>query len=155
MRRKALTLTEVLTGLAILSILAGVMTLNSATVGQQTARREAERVAAFLQSHILRANLTRNVLWVTVSNAEAPHSIEVRTGTDFNVPLKTDKLEASDKCFFSTESSKLVYNKSSDTGTYTKIPANASVDIGPQTDGLHCLQIDGANGKTCFVRISK
>ena len=62
MRRKALTLTEVLTGLAILSILAGVMTLNSATVGQQTARREAERVAAFFRAHMLRARLTHDVL---------------------------------------------------------------------------------------------
>ena len=153
MRRKALTLTEVLTGLSILSILAGVMTLNSATVGQQTARREAERVVAFFRSHILRANRTHDVVWFTVDVDETPNSIEAKIGTDQDSPLKTDKLEAREKCSFSTSTKKLVYNKDNQ-GTYNTIPANASVDIDSGTGG-YSLTVNGADGKSCAVRISK
>ncbi len=153
MRRIAMTLTEILIGLSIMSILAGVMTLNSNTIGQQTARREAERVAAFFRTHIHRANMTHDVVWFTVSVAGTPNRIDVQIGDNKTYPLKTDKLEAMEKCSFSPNL-KLVYNKNS-AGQYYTIPADASVDIGPENTAFHCLTVTGADGKTCTVRISK
>ena len=138
-------------GIAIMSILAGVMMLNGNTIGQQTARREADRVAAFFRAHLRRANMTHDVVWFTVT----PNRIDVQIGDDQANPLKTDKLEAREKCSFSApSSSKLVYNKNN-AGAYQTLPADASVDIGPATAGLHCLTVTGADGRTCTVRISK
>ena len=109
MRRMALTLTEVLMGIAIMSILAGVMMLNGNTIGQQTARREADRVAAFFRAHLRRANMTHDVVWFTVNVDNTPNRIDVQIGDDQANPLKTDKLEAREKCSFSApSSSKLV-----------------------------------------------
>ena len=167
MRRKALTLTEVLTGLAILSILAGVMTLNSATVGQQTARREAERVAVFLQTHILRANLTRDVLWLTVDNSATPNTITAATGKASDTLLKTETLEAREKCSFSpalklVHNFNLIYRTDDNTRDHTKISADASIDIGPvmasegnDIPGWYRLTVKGADEKYCNVLISK
>lgn len=154
MRRKAMTLAEVLTGLMILAVLAGVMTLNSNTIGQQTARREADRVAAFFRAHLNRANMTHDVVWFTVTVDKIPHRIDAQIGSDKNNPLKIDKLEAREKCSFSTSYKTLVYNKNN-AGLYNTILADASVDIGPETAGMYCLTVTGADGKTCTVRISK
>ena len=153
MMRKGVTLTELLIGITIMSILAGVMTLNGNTIGQQTARREADRVAAFFRAHLNRANMTHDVVWFTVT----PNRIDVQIGDERTSPLKTDKLEASEKCSFPTSSTsfkRLVYNKNN-AGEYGTIHADASVDIGPATAGLHCLTVTGADGRTCTVRISK
>ena len=113
---------------------------------------------------MLRANMTRDVLWLTVSNAADPHSIEVRTGTDYYTPLKTDKLEARDKCLFITKL-KLVYNSDKSTTlpqNYKKVSADASIDIGPvmasegnDIPGWYRLTIKGADEKYCNVLISK
>lgn len=155
MRRRGVTLTELLIGITIMAILAGVMTLNGNTIGQQTARREADRVAAFFRAHLRRANMTHDVVWFTVTVDETPHRIDVQIGSDWHNPLRTDKLEAREKCSFSApSSSKLVYNKNN-AGAYQTLPADASVDIGPATAGLHCLTVTGADGRTCTVRISK
>lgn len=152
--RKGVTLTELLIGITIMSILAGVMTLNGNTIGQQTARREADRVAAFFRAHLNRANMTHDVVWFTVNVDDTPNRIDVQIGYDIASPLKTDKLEASEKCSFSTSSENLVYNKNN-AGGYGTIHADASVDIGPVTSGLYCLTVTGADGRTCTVRISK
>lgn len=152
--RKGVTLTELLIGITIMSILAGVMTLNGNTIGQQTARREADRVAGFFRTHLLRANMTHDVVWFTVVDDDTPNRIDVQIGTDRNNPLKTDKLEAREKCSFSTSYKTLVYNKNN-AGLYKTILADASVDIGPKTAGMYCLTVTGADGKTCTVRISK
>ena len=152
--RKGVTLTELLIGITIMSILAGVMTLNGNTIGQQTARREADRVAAFFRAHLNRANMTHDVVWFTVVDDDTPNRIDVQIGTDRNNPLKTDKLEAREKCSFSTSYHMLVYNKNG-AGFYKTISADASVDIGPETAGMYCLTVIGADGKTCTVRISK
>ncbi len=156
--RKGVTLTELLIGITIMSILAGVMTLNGNTIGQQTARREADRVAAFFRAHLNRANMTHDVVWFTVTVDETPNHIEARTGIYFASPLKTDKLEAREKCSF-TPKLYLIYNTSKEmvanTNRYYMITANASVDIGPATADMHCITVTGADGKTCTVRISK
>ena len=153
--RKGVTLTELLIGITIMSILAGVMTLNGNTIGQQTARREADRVAAFFRAHLNRANMTHDVVWFTVTVDETPHRIDAQIGSNKYNPLKIDKLEAREKCSFSTSSNKLLYNTKVNALGYTILPANASVDIGPATANLHCITVTGADGKTCTVRISK
>ena len=66
MRHKGITLLETLIAITIMSIMSGVMALSSATVGQQSARREAERVAAFIQGHINRENIAKRGLWFQV-----------------------------------------------------------------------------------------
>ena len=66
--KKAFTVTEMLLAVAIMSIVAGIMALNLPAVGQYTAKREAERVAVFLQGHISKENIARRGLWFKVND---------------------------------------------------------------------------------------
>ena len=160
MRRKALTLVEALIALSIMSILAGMMTLNGSTVGEQTTKREAERVAGFFRTHMLRADMTHDVLWFDVK----PSNISLKTGLEYGSLQETASLDASAKCSFLQNGAnlQLVYNKDYQIGNYNKIPAFSSVDISAITidqpaeiNGRHCLTISGADGKYCIVSISK
>ena len=104
--RKAFTLTEVLVAVAIMSIMAGVMALNSATVGQQSAKREAERVAAFIQGHISRENMAKRGLWFEVQD----DSIKVWHSLKGKEDLQEDpELKASNGCKYSSSSPKMCY----------------------------------------------
>ena len=164
MRRKALTLVEALIALSIMSILAGMMTLNGSTVGEQTTKREAERVAGFFRSHMLRADMTHDVLWFDVK----PSSISLSTGIEAPTQ-ETAKLEASAKCSFLKEAASLYLSYNYDKaytsleGSYGIIPAFSSVDISAiktnvndltAIDGRYCLTISGADNKHCIVSIS-
>ena len=103
--RKAFTLTEVLVAITIMSIMSGVMALSSATVGQQSARREAERVAAFIQGHINRENIVRRGLWFKVNE----DNIQVWHGLTQNSQV-VPELKANSGCKYTPKN--LCYNVS-------------------------------------------
>ena len=97
--------------------------------------------------------MTREILWFTVSITKTPNTIEARTGTDFDAPMKKDTLEAREKCSFSTSTTKLLYNKSK-VYQYKTISADALVDVVEQKQGnAYYVEVKGADGKSCFVRI--
>ena len=56
MMRKAVTLTELLIGIAILGILAGTMSLSNNAFNRQTAKREAERMQAYIYRQMQKAD---------------------------------------------------------------------------------------------------
>lgn len=146
-------------GITIMSILAGVMTLNASSIGQQTAKREAERVAAYIQDRMRRADKTHSVVWFTVTKTE----IEVRTGYDYDsATVEAPTFTATGKCEYSTEL-KLVYPRDEDKdlgsvhggGTYKHAVQGASITLDTGTVSGTYLTVHGEDGKDCNVIIGR
>ena len=151
-----MTLTETVIGLAILSILAGVMTLSSGSVGKQSAKREAERVVKLMNSYIMQGNLTHNVTWFTVLK----DSIEVKTGESFDHPVTQEEMSASEGCSYTKML--LVYNwgrnnnpQGYNSDGHSRIEAGDSVSLSAPQTTSYKLTVTGANGKTCDVYIGR
>ena len=158
MKRKAFTLTELLIGMLIMVITAGVFTLNSNMIGRHTAKREAERVAAYIQTHFRKADITQNVLWITITSEE----IEIKAGEFYdylaytNAKSVDEPLHASTGCTF-PDNLRLVYPATKDRKqgaiTFKPVSSGASVNIGTDTEGQYCLTVNGADGETYNVLI--
>ena len=156
-KHRAFTLTEVLVAVAVMSIMAGVMALNSSTVGQQTAKREAERVAAFIQGHISRANIAMRGVWFNVNE----DNIFVEYGfAYFSKERQYPDFKANTGCKYSVH--KLFYNIESqktldDAKSYgwSLISKDSTVVTDSGTNGQHCIQIEGADKKYSNVIIGR
>ena len=152
--RKAFTLTEVLVAVAIMSIMAGVMALNSTTVGQQSAKREAERVAAFIQGHISRENIARRGLWFQVKE----NSIKVWHGfDDLSKELQTPEFKANSGCTYTSSTSKFYYHikQSSFASDWILIADDSTVITDSGTNGQHIITVEGADKKSLNVIIGR
>ena len=158
MRHKGITLLETLIAITIMSIMAGVMMLSSATVGQQSARREAERVAAFIQGHISRANITRRGLWFEVKE----DNINVSYGFTLNSQqIQYPDLKANTGCKYSEH--KLFYNIDSQTiqadavnKKWYMISKDSTVVVSDGSqNGQHCITVQGADNKSLNVIIGR
>ena len=68
MKRRAVTLTELVVGMAILSVLAGAFSL-SPNLWSYTAKREAERLAAKLTAATRKADATRTNFTIKIDRA--------------------------------------------------------------------------------------
>ena len=153
-KHRAFTLTEVLVAVAVMSIMAGVMALNSATVGKQTAKREAERVAAFIQGHISRENIARRGLWFQVKT----DSIEVWHGFDYNTSrLQSPPFNATSGCSYTASQTKLCYHiKQSNLEFGWKIISDDSTAVtDSETNGQHYITVNGADKKYSNVIIGR
>ena len=156
MRKKALTLTEVLVAITIMSIMAGVMALSSATVGQQSARREAERVAAFIQGHISRENISKRGLWLQVNSKD----IQVWYGfkkTSFLATEANSYLKANQGCTYNAAKSKLYYHivASNYVSEWEVISDDSTVSVSSGTKGQHYITVEGADNKSLNVIIGR
>ena len=152
MRMKAFTLTEVLVAVAIMSIMAGVMSLNSATVGQQTAKREAERVAAFIQGHINRENIARRGLWFKVND----DNIQVGYGFSYSLNILQDtNFKASTGCTYAAKTQQLRYRVTHEVSDWLLISDDSTVVTGTGTNKQLYITVTGANNKTCDVIIGR
>ena len=149
---RAFTLTEVLVAVAVMSIMAGVMALNSSTVGQQTAKREAERVAAFIQGHISRENIAKRGLWFQVNE----NNIQVWNGLK-NKEQELKPLNANQGCVYTITSSKLCYRirESVKPSEWELIADDSTVVTDSGTNGQHCIKIEGADKKYSNVIIGR
>lgn len=154
MKKVAFTLTEVLVAITIMSIMAGVMALTSATVGQQTAKREAERVAAFIQGHISRENIAQRGLWFEIKT----DSIEVWHGLKGNTNA-VPKLNANQGCSYGASTTKLCYNIGKTTllnqSSWKLISADSTVVTEEGTNGQHYIRVQGADNKFLNVIIGR
>ena len=149
MMRKAVTLTELLIGIAVLSILAGTMSLSNNAFNRQTAKREAERVAAYIQAKILASDRTHDGLWFTIDDK----TISLRRGISFDVAVSKDQpLEANTDCSFSTKTKKLRY-RASTPSKYQEISPDSSAKVVQGTLPGYRITINGADGKSCDVVI--
>ena len=151
-KHRAFTLTEVLVAVAVMSIMAGVMALNSATVGKQTAKREAERVAAFIQGHITRANIAMRGVWFEVK----PDSIEVWHGFDYNTSrLQSPPFNATSGCSYTASKTKLCYRTKSVPLEWNAISDDSTVVTDSGENGQHIITIEGADKKYSNVIIGR
>lgn len=104
MKKNAFTITEVVVAMTIMLITAGVLSMKSSGVWQQTAQKEAERAAAFIQGHISRENMAKRGLWFEVQD----DSIKVWHGLEKNSE-EIPELKASNGCKYSSSSPKMCY----------------------------------------------
>ncbi len=154
MTRKAFTLTELLVGIAIMAILAASASMSARHFSSQTAKHEAERTAAYIQTHLRRADKTHDVLWFDVT----AQGIEVRTGKDNDkADLVSPSFEVRTGCSFS-QTKYLVCNKESGRYSrhdYTEIaayaPVVASADKG--SGSQQTITVNGADGEVYYVII--
>ena len=154
MGRKGVTLTEVLIAIAIMSIMSGVMALSSATVGQQTAKKEAERAAAFIQGHISRENIAQRGLWFQVNT----DSIEVWHGHDDISKIPQNPLfKANAGCSYVPSKAKLCYHikQSSQSSGWEVISDDSTVVTDSTANGRHYITITGADQKSLNVIIGR
>lgn len=148
MRRKAVTLTELLIGIAVMAILAGAMSLNQGTFGKQTAKREADRVAGYIQAKLLDSDRTHDGLWFVIDE----HRITVKRGRTLSEAISKDQdLEANTDCSFSTI--KLRYRTDEVKYAYKEISADSSVKVVQGTLPGYRITVKGADGNTCYVVI--
>ncbi len=152
MKNKGITLTEVLVAITIMSIMAGVMALSSATVGQQTAKREAERVAAFIQGHISRDNIAKRGLWFDVKT----DSIEVWHGYDTGSKiLQNPPFKANAGCTYTNHNLCYHIAGSRKPEKYHIISDDSTVVTDNTTNGQYCIIVTGADRKSSNVIIGR
>ena len=153
-RHKAFTLTETLVGLTVMTILAGVMTLSANSIGKQTAKREADRAAAYLQAHLRRADARNDILWIRINKDD--NNIEIKTGPVYEDAKPKTPLKASKECSYLNKL-RLIYNvpkAQSVKGTlYSLISHDASVIASSNSGGQYSFGVKGADGKTYNVLI--
>ncbi len=152
MRRKAVTLSELLIGIAVMAILAGAMSLNQGTFGRTTAKREADRVAGYIQAKLLDSDRTHDGLWFTVDE----HKISVLRGRNTTKAINKDQpLEANTDCSFTTI--KLRYRTDPPSlhreRSYKEISADSSAKVVQGTLPGYRITVKGADGNTCDVVI--
>ena len=148
MRRKAVTLTELLIGIAILGILAASMSLSNNTFSRQTAKREAERVAGYIQAKLLDSDRTHDGLWFTVDEQKI---LLLRGRTLDDAVSKDQPLEASTECSFTAI--KLRYRTDKDKYAYKEISPDSSAKVVQGDLPGYRITVSGADGKTCDVVI--
>lgn len=149
-KHRAFTLTEVLVAVAVMSIMAGVMALNSATVGKQTAKREAERVAAFIQGHINKSNIAMHGLWFVVNQ----NNIQVWYGFSSQQQEKP-QLNANQGCVYTIENAKLCYRTKSVPSGWNAIEDDSTAVTDSVENGQHIITIEGADKKYSNVIIGR
>ena len=165
MNRHAMSLVELLAGLAILSVTAGIMTLSSTAVGRKSAKREAEKVCAYISGHIHRANMMNATFWMTVQE----DGITVKTGLDDHNAKPEAAIEASTGCKYTafrrgsssyTENTplNLRYNYENDKDSYRLyylISLNSAVSLSTDKAGKFCIAVTDAASNTCNVIIGR
>ena len=152
MGHKGVTLLETLIAITIMSIMAGVMMLSSSTVGQQSARREAERVAAFIQGHISRENIARRGLWFQVNE----DNIQVWYGFDYSSKKQQNPdFKANSGCTYTTATKNLYYHIKSVVSGWELISNDSTVVTDSGTKGGYYITVEGADKKSLNVLIGR
>ncbi len=163
-KHKAFTFTEVMIAMTIMAILAAAMNMNMTKVAQQTPQKEAERVAAFMQTEINRANIAMHGVWIQVNE----YNIQVGYGSAYNAwQLQSHDLKATAGCKYSTKNdnrkSKFFYNIESqskqDNATshgWTMISKDSTVVADTNTDTQpkeYYFTVERADQQSCNVII--
>ena len=154
MRQKGFTLVELSIAIAVMSISAGVTSMNYSAFGQHTAKNEAERVAAFIQGHISREDLARRGLWIQVNS----DNIQVWYGfSEAFRTMESSDLKAYHGCKYTPSAQKLCYRikKSAVPVTWKVISDDSTVLTGSGTDGQHYITVEGTDQKSMNVIIRR
>lgn len=156
MKHKAFTLIEMVIAIAIMGIMATAVVMNSRTLTKHSAKDEAVRVAAYMQSHLRRADINKDVLWFDIDSEK--QKIELRIGEKYlSAELQKPDLEASGGCSYSYSSSsnRLLYNKNTTSSTYDTISNDAYVTASADANAKHYITVTGADSKKYYVLIGE
>ena len=162
MKRRAFTLTELLISMLVMAILAGAAILNIDAMGRQSAQREAEKVAAFINTNLRRADMTQDNLWITIASSY----IDIKQGFftskalhDSAASVPNSPVKASNGCTFQSDNKRLLYpsNKEQSLGTikFQPIPAGTAVNVSTSSGGKYYITVNGADSKTLYVQIGE
>ena len=165
MKYEAFSLTEMLIVMLILSVTAGVTTLNMNKFAGQTAHAEAERAAAFINSKLHRAVMKRVGFRITVND----DSIASYYGLDYSNMIPENPMSADKGCSFTlyaksgtsygiASNHRLYCNVSSsifDTSQWSKISEDCSVRISTEEEGEYYIKVTDESGKSCNVIIAR
>lgn len=155
MRRRAFTLTEVVIAMCILGIMAASMTL-STNSSKQTARMEAERIAAVMSRLIESADRTHSRFWFIPKDNE----IYIARKEDYLSTTPKEKLDfkVSGGCSFS--SAKIMgYNTEgsliSNVIIDTSLTPGVRIEVSDQTkdNAKYTLTVTGADKSSCYVYV--
>ena len=153
MRHRAFSLTELFIGMLILAITAGVFMLNMDTLGRQTAKREAERVAAYIQTCMKRADETQCGLWLNIQE----NYINMCTGIKYDASrIKT--MQAAKNCSYTTSTKQLIYRTNQQptpTSKYKLIDNDSVVRLNGNITVQYRITVKGADDQSCEVLIGK
>ena len=162
MKRTAFTLTELLIGMLVMAILAGAAILNIDAMGRQSAQREAEKVAAFINTNLRRADITNDNLWITIDSS----CVDIKQGSftskalhDNAASVPNSPVKASNGCTFQSDNKRLIYpsNQEQSLGTtkFKPIPAGAAVNVSTNSGGKYYITVNGADSETLYVLIGE
>ncbi len=112
MRRRAVTLTELTVGIAILSLLAGAFTL-SPNLWRHTAKHEAERLAAKITAMTRKADATRTNFILTIDR----NIMNVEWGTKAGRRDETFRAHTGFVYYWNAPNNKLTYSHTKNTFT--------------------------------------
>ena len=155
MRRRAFTLTEVVVAILILGIMAAAITL-SPNSAKQTAKMEAERIAAVISGLIDSAERTHGRFWFIPSSNEIyiAHTKEYYSST----PKEKLDFKVSGGCSFSS-SSIMGYNTEGSTTSNVIINTASTpvvrIEVSGQTDddAKYTITVTGAGTSPYFVHV--
>ena len=157
MKQRAFTLTEVVIAVLILGIMAAAITLRPDSA-KQTAKREAERIAAVINRLIETADRMHSRFWfipdsndIYMSNAKIYYKGSTpKEKLDFNV---------SGGCSFSSSPKLLGYNTEGSTVSNviinTVLTPSVRVEVSEQTkdNAKYTITVTGAGTSPCYVYI--
>ena len=154
MRRRAFTLTEVVIAVLVLGIMAAAMTLRPDSA-KQTAKREAERIAAVISRLIEKADRNHSAFWFIPEG----NTLYIVRGRTYSASAREElDFKASAGCSFTSSPARLGYNTESNT-SYAVISTNTTpavrVEVSSQTQdkAKYAITVTGADKSTCYVYI--
>ena len=151
MKQRGFTLVELIIAMMIMAILAGSMTLSSST-GRQTAKREAERLAAKLGSITIKANREHRTFTLKFNTNDNAKSFDINwdvAGRD------TETIIASSGCSYSPISGDNKKKISKFQYKPANFPYGASVFIrNDEPSGHFHVKVTGADANDSYVFIS-
>ena len=148
MKRRGFTLIEIVISLMIMATMSGIFMLNVSMVDKQTADKEAQKVVAYINHNLRKADLR-------VTRAK----FDIKTNA-IDVDLSGDvqpTFEASKGCTYTT--AQLCYNYKAGFGLYSAIKSESMASTSKMEDesdsDYHIITITDSRGESSSVYIRK
>ena len=153
MRRKAFTITELAVAMLIMTTMAAAIALNTNTA-KQTAKNEAERIAAVINRLIERADRTHSRFWFIPEE----NNIYIALTKDYNknsTPKEKLDFKINSGCSFSSSPTIMGYNTEGSTTSNVIIKTAVRVEVSSETkdNAKFTLTVTGADASTCYVYV--
>ena len=154
MRRKAFTITELAVAMLIMTTMAAAVAL-STNAAKQTAKNEANKIAAVITRLITNADRTHSAFWFIPED----NNLYVVMGRTYSSSAR-EKLDfkLSNGCSFSSSHARLGYNTEQyaaysviDTSTYPSVRVEVSSET--KDNAKFKLTVTGEDRSTCYIYV--